>query len=32
MRHQEVLAFAQARPEEGGGGALRVLLGWPRRE
>ena len=32
MRHQEVLAFAQARPEEGGGGALRVLLGWPRRK
>ena len=31
MRHREVLAFAQARPEEGGSGALRVLLGWPRR-
>ena len=31
MRHQEVLAFAQARPEEGGSGALRVLLRWPRR-
>ncbi|MFA7496614.1 MAG: Smr/MutS family protein [Acidithiobacillus sp.] len=31
MRHSEVLAFAQARPEEGGSGALRVLLGWRSR-
>ncbi len=31
MRHQEVLAFAQARPGEGGGGALQILLGWRRR-
>ncbi|PKY12090.1 DNA mismatch repair protein MutS [Acidithiobacillus marinus] len=31
MRHQEVLAFAQARPGEGGSGALRVLLGWRRQ-
>jgi len=27
MRRQEVLAFTQAPPAEGGGGALRVLLG-----
>lgn len=32
MRHAEVLAFTQARPEEGGSGALRVLLGWRRRK
>ncbi|WP_248884820.1 Smr/MutS family protein [Igneacidithiobacillus siniensis] len=30
QRHREVLAFAPARPTEGGSGALRVLLGEPR--
>ncbi|MDD5472255.1 MAG: Smr/MutS family protein, partial [Sideroxydans sp.] len=32
MKHQEVLAFTQARPGEGGGGALQVLLGWRRHQ
>ncbi|WP_414040189.1 Smr/MutS family protein [Acidithiobacillus sp. M4-SHS-6] len=32
MQHQEVLAFAQARPGEGGSGALRVLLGWRQHQ
>ena len=31
QRHREVLAFIQARPTEGGSGALRVLLGEARR-
>ncbi|MCE5387782.1 MAG: Smr/MutS family protein [Acidithiobacillus sp.] len=31
QRHQEVLAFTQARPMEGGGGALRILLGNHRK-
>ena len=31
IRRKEVLAFAQARPQEGGGGAVIVLLQWPGR-
>jgi len=30
MQREEILAFAQARPMEGGGGAVVVLLGRPK--